>query len=418
MAFCGQCGQKNPDGAKFCSACGSPLATSVDATDSRSQETPSKSERIILHRESAPPSPPRRDSTSQSRRETGNLWQDMNRNRDRQSRQEEPSRRERGYEKPAKKGGTFGGCLKKFFLFLLFIAAVVALMVWGFDKCTRDGAGGDDNEVVDATKMERIMSQASVDSLVTAKGFPKTSYDVVPRAGDYEVTAQNMVINMILEPALNGKVVGHVEMKLGGRSMVKGVYTYCGNSVYAIYDSEEEIGGKPRSYFYALPDKESLMMIDGGEYILKRKEVKPVEKSSSGLLSKDYERIFDDARFEKLRNRHEFPLSTVDVSVQPGVYTTQLEKDGVKGDITLKIEPTESDNKKILGRAEFAARVEGKGEGSQTLTVTYAGNSVYVLYPSEEEIGSLDGMVLFVSPDGKTLDCYERGDIIMSFKMK
>ena len=95
-----------------------------------------------------------------------------------------------------------------------------------------------------------------------------------------------------------------------------------------------------------------------------------------------------------------------------------MEKDGVKGDITLKIEPTESDNKKILGRAEFAARVEGKGEGSQTLTVTYAGNSVYVLYPSEEEIGSLDGMVLFVSPDGKTLDCYERGDIIMSFKMK
>ena len=289
MAFCGQCGQKNPDGAKFCSACGSPLATSVDATDSRSQETPSKSERIILHRESAPPPPPRRDSTSQSRRETGNLWQDMNRNRDRQSRQEEPSRPQRGFEKPAKKGGKLGSCLMKLILWFFGISALICLLVWAISAFMNDSGGS-----------------------------------------------------------------------------------------------------------------------DGGDE----------DQASSGLLSKDYERIFDDARFEKLRNRHEFPLSTVDVSVQPGVYTTQLEKDGVKGDITLKIEPTESDNKKILGRAEFAARVEGKGEGSQTLTVTYAGNSVYVLYPSEEEIGSLDGMVLFVSPDGKTLDCYERGDIIMSFKMK
>ena len=147
-------------------------------------------------------------------------------------------------------------------------------------------------------------------------------------------------------------------------------------------------------------------------------EVKQVENSSSGLLSKDDERSFDDARFEKLHNRHKFPLSTVDVSLQPGEYTAQLEKDGVKGDLTLKIEPTESDNKKILGRAEFTARVEGKGEGSQTLTVTYAGHSVYALYTSEDDIGSLDGMAFFVSPDGKTLDCYDHGEIIMSFKLK
>ena len=309
------------------------------------------------------------------------------------------------------------GCLKRILWWMVGFLVVIFASLWAIGKCSEEGTDGEtDNQ--DPTTFERVMSQASVDSLVAAQGFPKTNDDVAPLAGDYEVTAQGYAIMVTLTPAQDGKVVGKVIMKAGDHTAVSdGVYCYCGNSMYAIYKYDTDVEkNKVRNYFYAMPDRKSIMMIDGDEYILKRKEVKPVKKASSGLLSKDYERSFDDARFEKLRNRHEFPISTVDVSLQPGEYTTHLEKDGVKGDVYLKIEPNESDNKQIIGRAEFGARVEGKGENSQSLTVTYAGNSVYALYPEDMEIGSLDGMVLYVSPDSKTLDLYERGEIVMSFK--
>ena len=116
------------------------------------------------------------------------------------------------------------------------------------------------------------MSQASADSLQSAIGFPHTTDDVAPLAGDYDVTAQGYVVTVSLEPAPNGKVVGKVEMKLDGRSKVKGVYAYCGNRIYGIYENEGDVGGKARNYFYVFEDRKSIMMIDGEEYILKRKE--------------------------------------------------------------------------------------------------------------------------------------------------
>ena len=437
MAFCGKCGHKNNDDALFCGACGAPLKKADDATapprwerlhlqreeeetphgenaTTRNESMPPRRESIPPRRESVPPRresvpprrdsvPPRRDSVPPRREKSAGAWADM---------AEKRKNAEKQPEKKKKKG-----CLKRILWWMVGFLVVIFASLWAIGKCSEEGTDGEtDNQ--DPTTFERVMSQASVDSLVAAQGFPKTNDDVAPLAGDYEVTAQGYAIMVTLTPAQDGKVVGKVIMKAGDHTAVSdGVYCYCGNSKYAIYKYDTDVEkNKVRNYFYAMPDRKSIMMIDGDEYILKRKEVKPVKKASSGLLSKDYERSFDDARFEKLRNRHEFPISTVDVSLQPGEYTTHLEKDGVKGDVYLKIEPNESDNKQIIGRAEFGARVEGKGENSQSLTVTYAGNSVYALYPEDMEIGSLDGMVLYVSPDSKTLDLYERGEIVMSFK--
>lgn len=432
MAFCGQCGQKNPDGAKFCSACGSPLATSVDATDSRSQETPSKSERIILHRESAPPPPPRRDSTSQSRRETGNLWQDMNRNRDRQSRQEEPSRRERGYEKPAKKGGTFGGCLKRLLWWIVGIAVVMFALLWAIGHRSGDGGikGGNDENIVEIEKdtqdpstFERMMSPTSADSLGTVKGFPKTTDDVAPLGGEYVGSAGEYVINITLKPAQNGKVVGNVVMSANGYKAVReGVYCYCGNSIYAIYKYEDHVErNKVQNYFFAMPDRKSIMMIDGEKYILERKDPPPVQKGkgSGTLLSRNYMRCMTDD-FLKIENEDfGYPIKDEDTALQFGTYVAKIEAKGEMHTVTYVLEPYDGENLFIVAKATGHADEDLKY--TQDFYFGYCGHGIYAIYKyDEDDVGLLKSPkgLLYAASDGKSFGVWDKGKSMMEFKLE
>lgn len=422
MAYCTKCGFKNTDDALFCGGCGAPLKKADDNTSA-----PPRWERIHLQRDNAPQeesTPPRRESTpprqkiehprwenTRPRRErSAGVWGDM---AERKRKAEQPEKQEP--EKKKKKGG----CLKRLLLWTVGIMVALVGAIWLFAKYF-DGDSGDGGESdnQNPATFERIMSQASADSLQGAIGFPKTTEDVAPLAGDYEAMAQNFPIAVSLQPAQNGKMVGKAKIKLAGHTKVDGVYAYCGNSIYGIYEDEEDIGGKARNYFYALEDRKSIMMIDGGEYILKRKEVKPGKKASKGLLSKEYERSFDDERFERLRERHKFPHSTIDVSIENGTYETVKEDKGIKVFIFLEIESVNSDNKQIIGRVTMGGRVEGQEERRQDLVLTYAGYSTYAVYEKEEDIGDLDAMALFASPDGKTLDMYDHGEVFFSFKKK
>lgn len=139
------------------------------------------------------------------------------------------------------------------------------------------------------------------------------------------------------------------------------------------------------------------------------------EVSGRGLLGKDYERSFDDARLAKLQNRHEFPSSNLDVSLQPGTYTAQIEEKGMKGTITLKVEDVNKGNKQIVGKVDMTGHFMGETM-NQSFIITYAGNSIYALYPDEDEIGSMDAMVLYVTPDGKTIEAYDYGEVLFTFK--
>ncbi len=443
MSYCGKCGKKNPDGAKFCYACGAPLMAEpvsepvsepvknplppsqreeqpVSHEDSvpRHEDNiprhengiPPKWERIQLHREGAPS----REGTPPQSKRTAGAWREIG-DRKAKGGGEPP----KNTNKPQQTKDKGNGCLKRLLWWTAGIIVLLIVLIWAFSKCSGgDGDNGDEKDTQDPTKFERIMSQESTDSLQEAIGFPKTTNDVAPLAGDYEVMAQSFPVSVTLQPAQDGKVVGKAQVKLAGHTKVKGVYVYCGNSIYGIYEDEEDIGGKARNYFYALEDRKSIMMIDGGEYILKRKEVKLGKKASEGLLSKDYERSFDDERFEQLRERHKFPHSTVDVSIENGTYEAVKEDKGTKVFLTLEIESVNSDNKKIIGRATLGGKVEGQEDRRQDLVLTYAGYSTYAVYEKEEDIGDLDAMALFASPDGKTLDVYDHGEIFFSFKRK
>ena len=272
MAFCGQCGQKNPDGAKFCAACGAPLATSVDATASGSQETPSKPERIILHREATPPPPPpRRDSTSQSRKEAGSPWQNVSRNRDQKPRQEEPSRPQRGFEKPAKKGGKLGGCLKKLILWFIGISVLICLLVWGFSAFMNDsggsgsdGGGSSSEKGSDAVPYECVISQSDLDALVEKKEFKKDNGDVAVRAGRYVAKAYGETITFDVATAAKGNLAGRIHVKMGGQAIRYQVIAYCGNGIYAQYfGSSVYENDTPDEYFQALPDHKTIEWANG-----------------------------------------------------------------------------------------------------------------------------------------------------------
>lgn len=145
MAFCGKCGQQNPDGAAFCAKCGAPLKRAADAApvNSPSQERSSSGfTRIPLRREATPPPPPRRESESDSPRRQRESCREDEQPRGRQYRGEEeqpPRQRYRDedeYDDDVSEDGGFAGNLislvKRSSLMIAIGAVVMFLIMWLF----------------------------------------------------------------------------------------------------------------------------------------------------------------------------------------------------------------------------------------------------------------------------------------------
>lgn len=456
MAFCGQCGQKNPDGAAFCSACGAklrvvetPVAENAPRENNqpresvKPRETPHQRERVILHKEGTPPPrheqprPPRYGQPQQPRHEQMRppryeqpqqpRYEQPQQPRYEQTRPPQQPRYEqqplhssnRGFEKPAKKGGTMGGCLKKLLLWIIGIIVVIGGILYAIGSWFGDtdgGDGGEENDNQKPSQFERVMDRQQVEALVEAQGFPTTTKDVAPLGGEYVGSVKGWTITVTLKPEQNGKIVGRVKQDANGYTAVSdGVYCYCGNSIYAVYKDESYMEeGKVQNYFYAQPDRKSIMMIDGDTCILKRKEVIRGEKAKSGLLNKDYERSFDDEDLVRLCTQNGIPTTPRDVSLQPGTYKGSMDLNGVTGNITFKVEDVSGENKKIVGKVEMIGEAMGQ-TASQDLILTYAGHSVYVAFLTENKIGRMsDAMPLYVNPDGKTLNLYDKNELAVT----
>ncbi len=441
MAYCGQCGTKNPDGAKFCSNCGAPLeapATAAPAEELRRQEptervnpfinrikkdrgnTPASAgaeekpqgETIradIPRREAIPPrresAPPRRDSVSLRR---------------------EP------VERPKKKSSQ-GGSLKKLLPWIGGIVVVLGLLLWGIGSCLGNPDGGGDNEdendKQDVSTFEKIMSPESVDSLMKAKGFPQTTEDVAPLGGKYIVSADGYNIDVTLEPAQNGKIVGKVKMSANGYKAVRdGVYCYCGNSMYAIYKYEDHIErNKVHGYFYAFPDRKSIMMIDGKQYTLKRQDPPPTIKGKGdGLLSRDYRKCMDEAMATAMAKKEGFPETFEDNTAPFGSYTFKAVKGSMSHTGEIKLEPYDGDNKMIVAKMTMISDGKEAAKGY----VGYCGFSIYAMYmesirdyKDEEdyvqekdiELNKTTHDFFFANADG-SISLYDKGKEVMRIK--
>ena len=309
------------------------------------------------------------------------------------------------------------GCLTGLFGWIIAIIVIGVIAVWGFKKCS----GGNDEDRQDPKTFERIMSQASADSLATAIGFPEATKEVAPRAGEYEVVADNTPIKIILQPDQKGKVVGRANFLIGRTAREWGFYSYCGNNIYAIYEDEEDIGGEPRNYFFAMPDSDAIMIIDDGKYVLKRKDLpKPIEGRGKGtLLSRDYLKCMDEAMATASIKKEGFPDTFEDHAPEFGTYALKVEKGGETHTVEVKLEPYEGKNQMIV------AKITMLGDGKEGLWayVGYCGFSVYALYswekadkPRDEydvELNKTTHDFFYANEDGKSISMYDRGKEVM-----
>lgn len=413
MAYCGKCGHQNNDDALFCGGCGAPLKKADD-----NRPDPPHWERIHLQREGAPGkeegTAPRRESTPPRRERSGGVWGDM---AERRRKAGQPEKQEP--EKKKKKGS----CLRRLLLWTVGIMVALVGALWLFAKYI-DGDGGDGGEKDDQNPatFERIMSPAAVDSLVEARGFPKTTDDVAPLAGDYVGEAQGYIINIILKPKQDGKMVGKVVMKANGHPVVRdGVYCYCGNSIYATYKYDTHVErNKVQNYFYAMPDRKSIMMIDGGQYILKRKDPPPVHKGqgSGTLLSRAHTLCLSEAGLTSANEEHEYPIKDENNTIQYGTYTTQLEAKGEMHTLTYVFEPYEGENMLIL--AKVTAHADDDFSNIQKTFIGYCGHSIYAMYNCDEEDIEFEKKPLclfYANSDGKSFSIFDKGKLFMEFKL-
>ena len=403
MVYCGKCGHQNNDDALFCGGCGAPLKKADD-----NRPDPPRWERIHLQREGAPE---KEEGTTPRREKGASIWAEM---AERRRKAGQPEKQEP--EKKKKKGG----CLRRLLLWTVGIMVALVGALWLFAKYI-DGDGGEKDDQNPAT-FERIMSPAAVDSLVEARGFPKTTDDVAPLAGDYVGEAQGYIINIILKPKLDGKMVGKVVMKANGHPVVRdGVYCYCGNSIYATYKYDTHVErNKVQNYFYAMPDRKSIMMIDGGQYILKRKDPPPVHKGqgSGTLLSRAHTLCLSEAGLTSANEEHEYPIKDENNTIQYGTYTTQLEAKGEMHTLTYVFEPYEGENMLIL--AKVTAHADDDFSNIQKTFIGYCGHSIYAMYNCDEEDIEFEKKPLclfYANSDGKSFSIFDKGKLFMEFKL-
>ena len=335
-----------------------------------------------------------------------------------EARYEQP-RRNRGFEKPVKKGGTFGGCLKKLLLWLIALIVVIGGILYGIGSCI--GGSDEDDDRQNPAQFERIMTDQQVDSLVTAQGFPQTTDDVAPLAGEYVGSTQGWVITVTLKPEQNGKVVGRVKQEANAYTAVRdGFYCYCGNSVYAVYESERKMEqDKVQNYFFALPDRKSIQMIDGTtELILKRKDPPPVHKGKGKgtLLSRNYTLCMPESSLEVENEDFGYELKDEDHALSFGTYVGELEVKGEKHTITYVVDSYEGENIFIL--ATVKGYPDNDTSKEEQFYMGYCGHSIYALYKcSEDRVNQAKSTagLLYVFKDGKSFKISDK-ELTVEFK--
>jgi hypothetical protein len=169
-----------------------------------------------------------------------------------------------------------------------------------------------------------------------------------------------------------------------------------------------------------MPDRKSIMMIDGGQYILKRKDPPPVHKGqgSGTLLSRAHTLCLSEAGLTSANEEHEYPIKDENNTIQYGTYTTQLEAKGEMHTLTYVFEPYEGENMLIL--AKVTAHADDDFSNIQKTFIGYCGHSIYAMYNCDEEDIEFEKKPLclfYANSDGKSFSIFDKGKLFMEFKL-
>ena len=369
MAYCGKCGQKNPDGAAFCFACGAGLQVSNTPEDNPASQ-PGSFRVNIPHRDGTPP-----------RREGAPPAQDRWRSRiNERKRDKEPHNAYDTSQTNRNKGSMGGGCLKRTLLWALGLFVVISAIAWGVSKCSRSGQGGngDKGENDDMTNIEQIMSKSALDSLMEKKGsFEKDNGDVVPRPGRYEGKAVGQLVTFDVMPEPNGKIVGKVHVEMDGETIRDCIYAYCGNGIYAMYIGEA-IYDDPDEYFQVLLDHETISYKNGytGITVTYKGPLEGQEGSGDASESSNIIKCMDEERLAAVIKKEGFPETNENHALKYGTYNFKASKGDETHTMSIRLERYDGNNNMIAAKMSMLADEKETFRGF----VGYCGSSIYAIY--------------------------------------
>lgn len=400
MAYCGQCGQKNPDGAAFCSACGAKLQMS-DTPEENPASRPGSFRVNIPHRDGTPPrretAPPRREAAPPAQDRWPGSSSEHRPNR-------EPDNANGTNRAGRNKGGKVGGCLKRMLLWVIGLIVVAAVFGLGVSKCkSGDGQGGngDKGNNDDMSNIEQVMTKSALDSLMEKNSsFEKDNGDVVPRPGRYEGKAMGQRITFDVKPEQNGKILGKVHVEMDGETIRDCIYAYCGNGIYSMYFGEA-IYDEPYEYFQALPDHETISYKNGYTDItvtyqgpIKGQEdsgdtsesytesVESREDSGDGSAISNITKCIGEERLASIIQREGFPETNENHALKYGTYNVIASKGGKPHRMSIRLERYYGSNQLIV------AKVSWLGDGKEIYRgyVGYCGSSIYALYLKDADV--------------------------------
>lgn len=371
MAYCVKCGQKNPDGAAFCSACGARLQMN-DTPEENPASQPGSFRVNIPHRDGTPP-----------RRESAPPAQDRWRSRaNERKRDKESDNAYDANQANRNKGGKVGGCLKRMLMWGVGLIVVLSAIAWGVSKCgSGNGQDGNKGKTDDMTNIERIMSKSALDSLMEKKGnFEKDNGDVIPRPGRYEGKAAGQPIFFDVMPEPNGKILGKVHVEMDGETIRDCVYAYCGNGIYALYFGES-IYEDPDEFFQALPDHETIDYKNGytGITVTYKGPLGAQEGSDNASVSNNITKCMDEERLASVIRKEGFPETNENYALKYGTYNFKASKGSETHTMSFRLERYDGSNNLIAAKMSMLADNKEVSRGY----VGYCGSCIYALYMRE-----------------------------------
>lgn len=273
MAYCGKCGQKNPEGASFCFACGSPLSSSSSQStysrseDSRFHEDSEGSEDIMAskedtfrtvlkpRREATPPplntTPPPHNRESRGREEPPRIDDGSH---------ERPSHRTNERKKEDVKKKTTGYVRTLGISIILISLAYGAY--WLLFKSSSDSGSN-------TAKYERIMDDKKLKEYADILEIPADGPDAAPQNGTYSFSGDigsekhKVSIKFMDSDVSDNRIAGKFHMAVDEGEEVTFYYCYCGHGIYGVYDGPEDIGKEPKGFFLVKAGGKSIIMEDG-----------------------------------------------------------------------------------------------------------------------------------------------------------
>jgi len=178
-------------------------------------------------------------------------------------------------QKPTKKAKTKKKHTKRnvLLVFILLLLVGGGIAAWQLGLLKGFGIGGSSSDGDDllsySPDYECIVDEDEIDDIVEKYGFPETTKDNSPLFGTYsgDLDEAGVSITLDVPDGDDDRIVAVYYATVDDVDSPKGVCCYCGNSIYAVYQNADDVGGSPNFYFFAKSDGHTICFSDNENWI-------------------------------------------------------------------------------------------------------------------------------------------------------